>query len=175
MVKVPAPVVTPFDLAEIAATPGIRIGYTPFGEAPGVVKYYIGRSAPWKGFKKQAGESLDSYADRFKKTFASGKMPNVVEGLKKAIDISKRAAGTYGVAVVELAPGTDLARKVVLPLKVVKQMTETKDVKPIVRRAIAPGVSAKEVRKKYGVKGEYKSLVYVETGARATGVAPVPT
>jgi hypothetical protein len=171
MVKVPPPVITAFDLAAIAKTPGIRIGYTPFGEPPGSVKYYIGRSVPWKGFKKYPDEDFDKYAERFKKTFSIGRMPNVVEGLRKAIEISKKAAGTYGVAIVELAPGTDLARRVVLPLKVVKQMTETKEVKPIVRAAIAPGMPAKDVRKMFGVKGEYKSLIY----ARTAGVARVPT
>jgi hypothetical protein len=173
MAKIPAPRLSPFDILEVARRPGIRIGYTPFGEAPGSVKYYIGRSVPWKGFKKDAAEAQDSYIKRFKDTFKDmGKAANVADGLSKAIDISKRAAGTYGVATVELAPGTNLSRVVTLPLKVIKQMDATKRVKPIARAILAPGKNAKEVRKETGVKGEYKSLLVFGAGG-ASPAAPM--
>jgi hypothetical protein len=173
MAKVPAPRLTPFDMLAIARMPGIRIGYTPFGESPGSVKYYIGRSVPWKGFKKDAAETLDNYFKRFKDTFRDmGKAANVADGLSKAIDISKKAAGTYGVAAVELAPGTNLSRVVILPLKVVKQMDATKAKKPFVRAIISPGKSAKEVRKESGIKGEYKSLMIFGAGG-ASPAAPM--
>jgi len=173
MAKIPAPRITPFDLAIIAQTPGIRVAYTPFGEAPGSVKYYIGRSVPWKGFKKEKEETLEAYVKRFKDTFKSGKMPNVADGLAKAVAISKDSAGVYGVAAVELAPGTPLARVVVLPMKVVDQMEATKAVKPIVRAAIAPGKSAKEVRKETGVRGEYKSLALYKAPGSVGPSAPI--
>jgi hypothetical protein len=173
MVKIPAPRLTAFDMHAIAQTPGIRIGYTPFGEAPGSVKYYVGRSVPWKGFKKGSKEDLETYIGRFKETFKTGKMPNVAEGLRKAIAISKASAGVYGVAAVELAPGTQLARIVVLPMKVIDQMEATKTEKPIVRAAITPGKSAKDVRKETGVKGEYKSLSFVKVAGGAGPSAPM--
>jgi len=177
MAKIPAPRVTPFDIYMIAQTPGVRIAYTPFGEAPGSVKYYIGKSVSWKGFKKGA-EKLEDYAKRFAETHgATGAA--IAKGLLKAIEISKaasaKAAGTgvYGVAAVELAPGTQLSRVVVLPLKVVKQMEMTKTVKPVIRTSVAPGKPAKEVRRETGVRGEYKSLSLVKILGRAGPSAPL--
>jgi len=171
MVKVPAPRLTPFDLLEVSKASDIRIGYTPFGEAPGSVKYYIGRAVPWKGFKKGA-ETLEDYLKRFAETYGDTGAA-IAKGLRRAIEISKSAARTYGVAAVELAPGTKLSRVVVLPLKVVKQMEATKTTKPIVRASIAPGKPAKDVRKETGVRGEYKSLSIVRVHGGAGPSAPM--
>jgi len=171
MVKVPAPRLTVFDIATIAQTPGIRIGYTPFGEAPGSVKYYIGRSVPWKGFKKGA-ETFEEYVKRFAETFGDTGAA-IAKGLMRAVEISRNAKGTYGVAVVELAPGTPLSRLVTLPMKVVKQMEATKTTKPVIRATITPGKSAKDVRKEAGVKGEYKSLMFYRVAGGAGPSAPM--
>jgi hypothetical protein len=172
MVKVPAPKLTPFDLLAIAKTPGIRIAYTPFGEPPGSVKYYIGESVDWKGFKKGA-ETIDEYLKRFAETFGDTGTA-IAKGLRRAIEISKDAHETYGVAIVELAPGTPVARMVTLPLKVVKQMQATKKIKPqIIGPPIEPGKPAKVVRQETGVKGEYKSLLFYRAYGGASPVLPL--
>jgi hypothetical protein len=155
----------------IAKTPGIRIAYTPFGEAPGSVKYYIGKSVDWKGFKKGA-ESRDEYLKRFAETFGDTGTA-IAKGLRRAIEISEAAHETYGVANVEIAPGTPLARVVTLPLKVVKQMQATKKIKPIVVASIEPGKPAKVVRQETGVKGEYKSLLFYRAYGGASPVLPL--
>jgi hypothetical protein len=177
MAKVPAPRLSPFDILEVARRPGIRIGYTPFGEAPGSVKYYIGRSVPWKGFKFTAADRKNDVNAWIKNRFipfleSIYVTTNIANGLAKAIEISKAANKTYGVAAVELAPGTNFSRVVTLPLKVVKQMNATKRVKPVVRASVAPEKPAKEVRKETGVKGEYKSLTIFGAGG-ASPAAPM--
>jgi len=157
MVKVPAPRLTPFDLLAISKTPGIRIGSTPFGEEPGKVKYYIGAAVPWKRFLK-GNKSLDEYLRSFAETFKGvGKAANVATGLAKAIDISRKAAGTYGVGSYIIASGTPFARPVTLPAKAAKQMTLAgKPTKP--EAELLADRNAKAMRKDFGVKGEYKSL-----------------
>jgi len=175
MVKVYPNEINLFQLAAIAQTPGIRTGTTPFGMPPGMHVRYIGKSVAWKGFKKSPYESLDEYLRRFAEAFKQpvrGRPGETVgqaiaNGLKQAIDISKAARGTYGVAVVALADG----RRVVLPLKVVKQMQAQG--KPVSIIAEKPyGMPAKEVRKQFGIRGEYKATLAGMVGGAA--FAPIP-
>ena len=170
MVKISAPRLTPFELLAIAKTPGIRVGSTPFGESPGYVKYYIGASVPWKGLRKRPDQTLDDYLRSFKDAMKGiGKAANVADGLRKAIDVSKGAAGTYGVAVVEL-PVT--GRLVVMPRKAAQQMVKqgkTVRITPIT----APNVSAKEMRAKYGEKAQYKALFARGLAPAAAAAAPM--
>jgi len=175
MVKIYPNEINLFQLAAIARTPGIRTGTTPFGMPPGMAVRYIGKSVDWKGFKKSPYETLEEYLRRFAETFKKpvrGRPTETVgaaiaDGLRKAIDVSKAAAGTYGVAVVALADG----RHVVLPRKVVRQMEmQGKPVTVVAEKVY--DVPAKEVRKRYGIKGEYKALVPMVTGRAA--IAPIP-
>jgi len=154
MVKVYPNEINLFQLAAIGRTPGIRTGTSPFGMPAGSMVRYIGRSVPWKGFK---GDAFWSVAEKF---------GSLAAGLRKAIDVSKRAAGTYGVALVTLADG----RQVVLPRKVVKQM-EAQGKPVTVISEIPYGMSAREVRKTLGIKGEYKGLAGI---AAAAAVVPAP-
>ena len=170
MVKVAVPRLTPSELLAIAKTPGIRIGSTPFGEPPGHIKFYIGASVPWKGFKKRAGQTLDDYLKKFKDAFKDiGKAANVADGLKKAIEVSQGAKGTYGVAVVEF-PVT--GRLAVMPRKAAQQMVKqgkTVRVTPIT----VPDVSAREMRAKYGEKAQYKALFARGLAPAAAAAAPM--
>ena len=156
MVKVYPNEINLFQLAAIGRTPGIRTGTTPFGMPPGAQVRYIGRSVPWKGLK---GDAFWSWADANK--------PRLAEGLRAAIKISKGAAGTYGVALVALADG----RQMVLPRKVVEQMRAAG--KPVtVIREYEASAPAKDMRKRYGIRGEYKSIVGAYMGG-AVVAAPV--
>jgi hypothetical protein len=177
MVKV-AFQVTPEDAVRIAKTPGIRMGYTPFGMPPGTVKYYIGSSVPWKGYTMESLglkpredtakylEMLGTFLRQINKGIkAKG---GVHEGLRKAIDISKRAAGTYGTGIYRVATGTPLQREVVLPAKAAKQMVLQG--KPVVRvDEHVPGVPAREYVRPLGVKNIYQSLVARRVAAVAVG------
>ena len=174
MVKVAVPRLTPFELLAIAKARGIRIGSTPFGEPPGHIKFYIGASVPWKGYKKKADQSLDDYLKKFKEDFKdTGNAANVADGLKKAIEISQAAKGTYGVAVVEF-PIT--GRLAVMPRKAARQMVnQKKSVK--VTPITTPDVSAKELRAKYGEKAQYKAYHATRglaPAAAATAAAAAP-
>jgi hypothetical protein len=177
MVKV-AFQVTPEDAVRIAKTPGIRMGYTPFGMPPGAVKYYIGASVPWKGYTMQSlglrpREDTAKYLDMlgtFLKQIGKGikDKGGVHEGLRKAIEISKRAAGTYGTGIYRIAAGTPLAREVVLPAKAAKQMIlQGKPVVP--KEQHIPGVPAREYVRPLGAKNIYESLVARRVVAVAVG------
>ena len=154
MVKVYPNEINLFQLAAIGRTPGIRTGTSPFGMPAGSMVRYIGRSVPWKGMK---GDAFWSVATKYGR---------LADGLRTAIRISKDAAGTYGVALVSLADG----RQVVLPRKVVKQM-EAQGKPVTVISEIPYGMSAREVRKTLGIKGEYKGLAGI---AAAAAVVPAP-
>jgi hypothetical protein len=112
---------------------------------------------PWKRFLK-GNKPLEEYLRSFAETFKNyGKAANVAAGLAKAIDISRRAAGTYGVGSYIVAAGTVFARPVTLPAKDAKQMMLAG--KPLKPEAELPADrNAKAMRKDFGVRGEYKSL-----------------
>lgn len=169
MVKVYPNEVNLFQLAAIGNTPGIRTATTPFGMPPGSVVRYIGKSVPWKGLK---GDAFWKFAEEYKPKTHFGKPLTEAErekykgiladALRMAIDISKRAAGNYGIAVIALQDG----RQMVVPRKVAKQMELAgKPVTYIDERVY--GENAYMTRKRFGIKGEYKALVAAPVGAIA--------
>ena len=84
-------VLTPEDALRVRQTPGIRLTSSPF--MPGYRDASVpGRSAPWKGLKKEKGESLDEYLSRLGKVNS-----DVASGLEKAVDISRACEGVKGV------------------------------------------------------------------------------
>ena len=91
------------DVAEIAGDAAHRTATTPFGAAPGKGVRYVGRSVPWK-FNFAAAPT------------------KVVEGLKKAIAISKKCAGVRGI-------GVNPITHEVVPAKVICQLKEAGKVK----------------------------------------------
>jgi len=91
------------EVAEVAATPGVRTATTPFGALPGHQQRYVGRAVPWKRNPEA--------------------MPTAVEtGLGKAIKISQKCAGVKGIAVNPLNGET-------VPAKVICQLKEAGKVK----------------------------------------------
>ena len=155
MVKIYPNEINLFQLAAIGRMKGIRTGTSPFGMAPGAHVRYLGRSVPWKGVKGDAFWSLAS------------KFGRLADGLREAIRISQEARRTYGVAVVNLADG----RQVVLPLKVVRQMEIAGKPVSIVSK-LEYGEEAYKIRKRLGIRGEYKGLVGATAGAMMV-TAPV--
>lgn len=91
------------DVAEISEDAAHRTATTPFGAAPGKGQRYVGRSVPWK--------------------FNPAAMPTAVEaGLKKAIAISKKCTGVFGI-------GVNPITHEVVPAKVICQLKEAGKVK----------------------------------------------
>ena len=157
MVKVYPNEINLFQLAAIGRTPGIRTATTPFGMPPGSVVRYIGKSVSWKGLK---GDAFWAWAEKF--TPKTGRTGAIAEGLRRAISISKEAAGNYGVAIISLADG----RQMVVPRKVAIQMERAGKPITIVAERIY-GEDARTVRKRFGIRGEYKALVGAPVGAVA--------
>jgi len=158
MVKVYPNEISLIGLAQIASNRMFRTGTTPFGMPPGMVVRYVGRAVPWKGLK---GDAFWRWAEKEK--------PELARGLRKAIDISKKNAEIYGVALVQLMDG----RQMVVPRKVAAQMagkgitiiSELAYDRPAGRTKRVP--YSESVRGKYGIKGEYKALVGAPVGAIA--------
>lgn len=97
MAKLEPNEVTLISVADIAADPAHRTSTTPFGGLPGRPQRYVGRAVSWK------------------KNFAAA--PDaVVNGLKKAIGISQKCAGTKGIGVNPLN-GEVVPNKVICQLK----------------------------------------------------------
>ena len=99
--------VTLEDIADLKFRNDISLYTTPIGMKyedylEGKKVIYIKRAVPWKGLK---GAAFWEEAE---------KHGRLAEGLRKAIEISRRAAGTYGVVI---APDGRI-----LPAKAVKQM-----------------------------------------------------
>jgi len=136
---------TPSTLLAIAKSKQYRTAVSPFGMPAGNVVRYVGKAVKWKFVK---GESFWKLAE------TDATVGKIAEGLRKAISISKQAANTYGVAMVRLYDG----RTVILPRKVVKQMELAGKEGVSIVNELPYGMSAKEVRKKYGIKGEYKAF-----------------
>lgn len=97
MAKLTPEEVTLIDVADIAADPAHRTSTTPFGGLPGKPVRYVGRAVSWK------------------RNFAAAPTA-VVDGLKKAIGISKKCAGTRGIGVNPLN-GEVVPNKVICQLK----------------------------------------------------------
>jgi len=156
MVKVYPNEINLFQLAAIGNTPGIRTGTTPFGMPPGAHVRYIGKSVPWKGLK---GDAFWDFARNYipKRSKNKGAL---ADALSKAIDISKRAAGNYGIAIIALQDG----RQMVVPRKVAVQMESAGKPIQIIAEKIY-GEKAEMIRKRFGIKGEYKALVGATVGA----------
>lgn len=106
MVKVHPAEVKLADLIAIGATPGMRTALAAWCN-PAVPNRYVGRSAPWKGFRKAPGERFDEYIRRFSDFLkgVSDAAPNVASGLTACVDISKRFAGTKGVVLATMSDG----------------------------------------------------------------------
>ena len=152
------------DLAAIEASRFWRTGTSPF-TTPGRMVRYVGKAVGWKGAKKMPGEKISDYLKRLynviKSKYGDETAKKITEGLGTAIDISIAARETYGVAVIETQHGI---RKVV-PLKVVKQMTDArttvtgKPAKPVrVIASIATEAPAKKLREMYGERGLYQTV-----------------
>lgn len=85
------------DIAEISSDPSHRTATSPFGARPGHSVRYVGRAVVWKG--------------------NAAAMPTEVEaGLKRAIKISQKCAGTKGIGVNPLN-GEVVPNKVICQLK----------------------------------------------------------
>ena len=136
---------TPATLVAIANSKNYRTAVSPFGQPAGNVVRYVGKAVKWKFVR---GDSFWKLAE------SDPTVGRIAEGLRKAISISKQAAGTYGVAMVRLFDG----RTVILPRKVVKQMQLAGKEGVSIVSELPYGESAKSVRKKYGIKGEYKAF-----------------
>jgi hypothetical protein len=87
------PQLTVFDVISIRGNSKLRLTTSPFGVTPEQYAtnppLYVGSSVPWKGKKGSAfWEIADSYVGE--------KKVGLGNGLKKAIGISKKYAGTRG-------------------------------------------------------------------------------
>lgn len=80
------------ELMDLARSNEYSVAYTPFGRFG--LRTYIRRAAPWKGLKG------DAFWDE------ASKHGRLADGLRSAIDISKRSAGNTGVALVKYMDGS---------------------------------------------------------------------
>ena len=103
------------EIMELAASNEYSVATTPFGGYG--VRTYIRRAAPWKGVTKAPDETLDDFVNRIAQYTKKG----TFEGLKKAVAVSKEAAGADGVGLVQLEDGSYS----IMPVKAYKQMIAT--------------------------------------------------
>ena len=106
MAKLTPQEVSLIDVAEIAADPAHRTSTTPFGARPGERVRYVGRAVMWK---KNPGAMPDE----------------VVAGLEKAKEISRKCAGTKGTGV-DPTTGKVVPNKVLCQIKVAKEIKKKK-------------------------------------------------
>ena len=139
---------TPATLVAIASSKNYRTAVSPFGMPAGQVVRYVGKAVKWKFLR---GEDFWNAVESAPE---DDPLKAVGRGLKKAIEISKAAKNTFGVALVRLHDG----RTVILPRKVVRQMQIAGKEGVSVISELPYGMRAKDIRKKYGIRGEYKAF-----------------
>lgn len=108
--------VSPADLLLAEVRAGKTLSSSPFGYDGGV--WYSKRPVYWKGLK---GEAF----------WSAVKGTGIERGLRSAIEISKRHAGEYGVALVERIDGV----YEIVPLKCASQMRDAGTLQRIVATA----------------------------------------